>query len=79
MGALAAGGTRGLSENKKRSVVRRRGQRPERNRMRFVVIDLVLSPIRPISLIWIPVPWQVSWLADQAEGSPSQPNRPVDI
>jgi hypothetical protein len=46
--------------------------------MRFVVIDLVLSPIRPISLIWIPFPWQVSWLADQAETSPSQPNRPVD-
>lgn len=46
--------------------------------MRFVVIDLVLSPIRPISLKWIPFPWQVSWLADQAETSPSQPKRPVD-
>lgn len=46
--------------------------------MRFVVIDMVLSPIRPISLKWIYVPWQVSWLADQAEVSPSQPNRPVD-
>jgi hypothetical protein len=47
--------------------------------MRFVVIDLVLSPIRPISLKWIPFPWQVSWLADQTEVSPSQPNRPVDF
>jgi len=36
-------------------------------------------PIRPISLKWIFVPRQVSWLADQAEISPSQPNRPVDL
>jgi len=40
----------------------------------------MLSPlIRPISIKWISFPWQVSWLADQAEPSPSQPFGPVDI